>query len=136
MIEQKLYQCATCNMDDDGYCICEPCIINCHKDHVVFQTKTYEEGFCDCGEEGSKGIRSCKMLKGRHFSSFQYFSLQGSRNPWSHGAKWALQILPDRKTKNEKNRSNGTGEPIKCCSYTTGPPKFNYITTPLLLLFQ
>ena len=78
MIEQKLYQCNTCNMVKDNYYnqynyntipgICEPCIINCHKDHDVFQTDAYDEGFglgcCDCGEEGSRGIRSCKMLKG------------------------------------------------------------------------
>ena len=67
MIEQKLYYCDTCNMNDDEFCICEPCIMNCHKDHVVFQANTYEEGnwlgFCDCG---SQGIRSCKMLKGRY----------------------------------------------------------------------
>ena len=33
-IEQKLYNCVTCNMQD-GHCICEICINNCHKGNTV-----------------------------------------------------------------------------------------------------
>ena len=69
MTEQKWYKCATCNMVEDGYCICQICIKTCHEGHNVVQTDTYEQGFglgfCDCGEEGSRGIRSCKMLQGK-----------------------------------------------------------------------
>ena len=69
MIKQKLYYCDTCNMNDDEFCICEACIINCHKDHDVFTSESENE-FCDCGEESSRGIRSCKMLKGRYIYCF------------------------------------------------------------------
>ena len=70
--------CATCFKTENGYCICEICINNCHEGHITFQTDAYEEGFglgfCDCGEEGSRGIGSCKMLKGKYihklFSSY------------------------------------------------------------------
>ena len=69
MMVQKFYRCATCNMTEDGLCICEICIKNCHAGHIIFESPTYKEGigegFCDCGEEGSRGIRSCKMLKGK-----------------------------------------------------------------------
>ena len=62
-IEQKLYNCLTCNMKD-GYCICEICINNCHEGHTVVFAEDDAEGFCDCGEQGSRSIRSCNMLKG------------------------------------------------------------------------
>ena len=69
MSEQKWYKCATCNMVEDGYCICQICIKTCHEGHIIFQSDRYEQGFglgfCDCGEEGSRGIRSCKMLQGK-----------------------------------------------------------------------
>ena len=69
MTRQKLYQCATCNMVEDGYCICRICVKTCHEGHIIFQSDRYEQGFglgfCDCGEEGSRGIRSCKMLQGK-----------------------------------------------------------------------
>ena len=59
MMVQKLYQCATCDMTEDGYHICEICIKNCHAGHITFQKDSYEKGFglgfCDCGEEGSRG---------------------------------------------------------------------------------
>ena len=67
-IEQKLYICVTCNMND-GYCICEICIKNCHEGHNVVFSEEDAEGYCDCGEQGSRGIRSCNMLKGS-FCSF------------------------------------------------------------------
>ena len=63
-IEQKLYSCVTCNMQD-GHCICEVCIKNCHKGHKVVFSEEDAEGYCDCGEQGSRGITSCNMLKGR-----------------------------------------------------------------------
>ena len=63
-IEQKLYICVTCKMDD-GYCICEICIKNCHQGHTVLFSEYDLEGYCDCGEQGSQGKRSCNMLKGR-----------------------------------------------------------------------
>ena len=62
-IEQKLYNCFTCNMQD-GHCICEICINNCHKGHIVVFSEDDAEGFCDCGEQGSRDIGSCYMLKG------------------------------------------------------------------------
>ena len=65
MTEQKWYKCATCNMVEDGYCICQICIKTCHEGHTNYLTNIYELGFCDCGEEGSRGIRSCKMLHGK-----------------------------------------------------------------------
>ena len=69
MTEQKWYKCATCNMVEDGYCICHICIKTCHEGHIIFQSDRYVQGFglgfCDCGEEGSRGIRSCKMLQGK-----------------------------------------------------------------------
>ena len=70
MMLQKFYWCATCNIPSaDEYCICEICIKNCHAGHITYETPIFEEGFgpgfCDCGEEGSRGIRSCKMLKGK-----------------------------------------------------------------------
>ena len=63
-IQQKLYNCVTCNMKD-GYCICENCIKNCHKGHNVVFSEEDIEGYCDCGEQSSRGITSCNMLKGR-----------------------------------------------------------------------
>ena len=48
----------------DGHCICEICINNCHEGHKVVFAENDAEGFCDCGEQGSRSIRSCKMLKG------------------------------------------------------------------------
>ena len=63
-IEQKLYNCVTCNMQD-GHCICEICIKNCHNGHTVVFSEEDVEGYCDCGEQGSRGITSCNMLKGR-----------------------------------------------------------------------
>ena len=75
MTRQKLYQCATCNMVEGGYCICQICIKTCHEGHNIVQ-KTYKGGFglgfCDCGEEGSRGVRPCKMLKGIFFSFVHY----------------------------------------------------------------
>ena len=62
-IEQMLYNCITCNMLD-GHCICKICINNCHKGHKVVFSEEDAEGYCDCGEQGSRGIRSCNMLKG------------------------------------------------------------------------
>ena len=62
-IEQMLYNCITCNMQD-GHCICKICINNCHKGHKVVFSEEDAEGYCDCGEQGSRGIRSCNMLKG------------------------------------------------------------------------
>ena len=68
MVNQKLYQCDTCSMNEDGYCICEICIRNCHAGHKTYLTKEFDEGFgpgfCDCGDEGSQGIRTCKIIKG------------------------------------------------------------------------
>ena len=60
-MKQTLYQCATCNMTEDGYCICESCINNCHEGHLTYQSFS-ESGFCDCGWEGSRGIRPCKFV--------------------------------------------------------------------------
>ena len=55
-------------MNEDGYCICEICIKNCHAGHNTYLTKEFDEGFgpgfCDCGDEGSQGIRTCKTIKG------------------------------------------------------------------------
>ena len=55
-------------MNEDGYCICEICIKNCHAGHKTYLTEEFEEGFgpgfCDCGDEGSRGLKTCKMLKG------------------------------------------------------------------------
>ena len=55
-------------MNEDGYCICEICIRNCHAGHKTYLTKEFDEGFgpgfCDCGDEGSQGIRTCKIIKG------------------------------------------------------------------------
>ena len=73
-IEQKLYNCVTCKMED-GHCICEICIKNCHQGHTVSFSEDDVEGFCDCGEEGSRGIRSCNMLKGK-FCSFYHILLR------------------------------------------------------------
>ena len=70
MIKQRLYRCDTCHMTGklstgDKYCICEICINNCHAGHdTTFIDQLNFHGFCDCGDEGSRGIRSCKMLKG------------------------------------------------------------------------
>ena len=75
MILQKLYQCATCNMTKNEDCICEICIKNCHEGHITFKISkiemqgiSYSRGFCVCGDEGSIGIRSCKMLTGEFIS--------------------------------------------------------------------
>ena len=73
-IEQKLYNCVTCNMQD-GHCICKICINNCHKGHKVVFSEEDAEGFCDCGEQGSRGIRSCNMLKGRFISFYSILIL-------------------------------------------------------------
>ena len=68
-------------MNEDGYCICEICIKNCHAGHKTYLTKEFDEGFgpgfCDCGDEGSRGIRSCKMLKGTVPSELQKVYLSG-----------------------------------------------------------
>ena len=49
----------------DKYCICEICINSCHAGHdTTFIDQLNFHGFCDCGDEGSRGIRSCQMLKG------------------------------------------------------------------------
>lgn len=67
MVVQKLFKCSTCDMDDDGYCICETCIKTCHEGHET--TMSHEErdgfgyGFCDCGDEAVSGARTCKTLK-------------------------------------------------------------------------
>ena len=77
MIKQKLYRCATCHMTGklstgDKYCICEICINSCHAGHdTTFIDQFNFHGFCDCGDEGSRGIRSCKMLKGTVPSGLQ-----------------------------------------------------------------
>ena len=82
MMVQKFYRCATCNMTEDGLCICEVCITNCHAGHITYESARYKEyiegfgpGFCDCGEEGSRGIRSCKMLTGKFIHEFVSFFL-------------------------------------------------------------
>ena len=75
-IKQKLYNCVTCKMED-GHCICEICIKNCHQGHTVLFSEDDLEGYCDCGEQGSKGKRSCNMLKGRICSfSLKKFKLR------------------------------------------------------------
>ena len=61
-------------MSEGGYSICKICIKNCHAGHIIFEDPTYEEGigasYCDCGEEGSRDLRSCKMLKGKFIHEF------------------------------------------------------------------
>ena len=73
MTKQRWYQCATCSMAEDGYCICQICIKTCHEGHNILQTNTCGLGFCDCGEEGSRGIRPCKMLQGKFVASHWFF---------------------------------------------------------------
>merc|ERR1712173_208121 len=69
---QKMYKCATCDMADPGYCICEVCINTCHEGCDVSlyadrgDTDGIGRGFCDCGAEGSEGKRVCKKLKGMY----------------------------------------------------------------------
>ena len=89
-----------------NYDICEPCIINCHKDHDVF---LFEEGttscFCNCGEEGSRGKRSCKLLKGRYFSCFSIL-FRGLGASGLMGPNGPFEFCLNRT--------------IKCCSFETG----------------
>ena len=55
----------------DKYCICEICINSCHAGHdTTFIDQFNFHGFCDCGDEGLRGIRSCKMLKGTVLMKF------------------------------------------------------------------
>ena len=67
-----MYKCATCDMADPGYCICEVCINTCHEGCDVSlyadrgDTDGIGRGFCDCGAEGSEGKRVCKKLKGMY----------------------------------------------------------------------
>ena len=62
----------------DKYCICEICINSCHAGHdTTFIDQFNFHGFCDCGDEGSRGIRSCKMLKGTVPSELQKVYLSG-----------------------------------------------------------
>merc|ERR1712223_491476 len=72
---QKLYKCATCDMDSQGYCICEVCIKTCHDGHETSMSENeegYGGGFCDCADEGSDGKRICKNLRGmQSISLFQ-----------------------------------------------------------------
>ena len=75
----KSYGCTTCNMTGNVdansiYVICEICIKNCHVGHNISEM-SFERGFCDCGEEGSRGIRSCKMLTGKFIHEFVSFCL-------------------------------------------------------------
>ena len=83
MIKQKLYRCVTCQMTGqlstgDKYCICEICINSCHAGHdTTFIDQFNFHGFCDCGDEGLRGIRSCKMLKGTVPSELQKVYLSG-----------------------------------------------------------
>ena len=67
LIPQKLYKCSTCGMgEDDVRCICEFCIKSCHEGHdisMAFEDKEVGYGYCDCGQEASKGKRSCNLLK-------------------------------------------------------------------------
>ena len=70
---QKLYKCSPCGLAEDGHCICEFCIKNCHEGHnkSMAECQDQEEyikeevlsGYCDCGEEASRGKRSCNILK-------------------------------------------------------------------------
>ena len=70
---QKLYKCSPCGLAEDGHCICEFCIKNCHEGHNTSMAGCQDQeeyikeevlsGYCDCGEEASRGKRSCNILK-------------------------------------------------------------------------
>ena len=106
MIKQKLYRCATCHMTGklstgDKYCICEICINSCHAGHdTTFIDQFNFHGFCDCGDEGSRGIRSCKMLKGTVPTGLQkvylvkdyYIDRQNTQPEHSGGGKQSPKI--------------------------------------------
>ena len=59
LIEQHMYNCATCEMNDEDTCICKVCVKLCHKGHDVSMAKM-GKSFCDCGSDDT-GI--CKANK-------------------------------------------------------------------------
>ena len=52
-------------MATNSYYICEICIKHCHAGHNIFFSQV-EYGFCNCGQEGLRGIRPCQMLNFLH----------------------------------------------------------------------
>ncbi len=52
LIEQHVYHCVTCDLDDESSCVCKVCVKLCHKGHEVKMAKI-EKSFCDCGSDNN-----------------------------------------------------------------------------------
>jgi len=59
LIEQHMYHCATCELNDEDTCICKVCIKLCHKGHDV-SLAGIGKSFCDCGSDDTEG--ACKAI--------------------------------------------------------------------------